>query len=155
MSSEFAERESALRQQVEESERVLDGLEADLRAIDANLESLAERHRHYDLVAKICTSLDELDELGAAHLFWDESAPGGGREQLAYARRNIEEFAEQVARVETDREAIVEQIRGQNSELDFLHYDMQDLIEEEESRIQVETLAKNAATAQIMPWSRG
>ena len=159
MSSDFAARESSLRQQVEDSERVLDGLEADLRAIDGDLESLAERSHHYDLLEKICSSLDELGDLGAAHLFWSESAPEGEHEQVAYARRNIEEFGEQVARVERDREAIVEQIRQQNSELDVLHYDMQDLIEEEESRKnewQVEREADEPATlAQVMPWSRG
>ncbi len=159
VNSEFAEKESALRQQAEGSERVLDGLQADLHAIDANLESLAERHHQYDLLAKICTSLDELDDLGAAHLFWSEDAPGRGREQLAYARRNIEEFGEQVARVEGDREAVVEQIRQQNSELDFLHYDLQALIEEEEGRknewIVEREADEPAETAQVMPWSRG
>ena len=159
MSAEITEREGALRLKVEESERILEGLEADLRAIDGQLESLAERQHHYDLLARILSSLDELDEAGAAHLFWSESAPDGEHEQIAYARRNIEEFGEQISRVEADRAAIVDRIHEQDSELDYLHYDMRDLLEEQESRDNEWLVEREAddqpATIQIMPWSRG
>jgi len=71
VSPELTTQEQSIRSQVELSERALDGLEADLRSIDAELEALAEDHHKYDVLKRVCQNLEELDDLDAAELFWD------------------------------------------------------------------------------------
>lgn len=160
MSSELSEQEQSLRKHVERSERVFDNLEADLRLIDAELEALAQRNHQYELLGQICRSLEELDGLGATCLFWgNEGDPDNLREHIHGARRRIDEFGEEIADVEERRQSITDKINDQNDSLDYLHYDLRDAIEREESR-QNEWLVERDIEdvpyrAQVMPWARG
>jgi hypothetical protein len=160
VSSEHSEQEQSLRKKVERSERVLDDLEAELRSIDAELEGLAQRNRQYELLEQICRSLEELDGLGARHLFWGKQGDNDtSLEHLQIARRNIDKFAEEIAKVEERRQAIVDKINGQNDVLDYLHYDLQDAIEREDSRKKEWLIEREPAALpyrpQVMPWARG
>jgi hypothetical protein len=152
--------EHSLRTAVEQSEHVLAELERDLQAVDCELEALAQRNRHYDVVRQVCASLEELESAGARHLFWDEqAAPDLASSCLQHARRNIDGFAVEVAEVESHRHAIVEKINRQNQNLDFLHYDLRDAIEHEESRQAEWIVEREVGTlpyhTQVMPWARG
>jgi hypothetical protein len=160
VSSEYSDQEQSLRTQVEQSEHVLDNLEDDLHTVDAELEALAQKHQKYEILADVCRSLEKLDNLGAAHLFWDEQGDSDVHaEHMRYARRKIDEFGEEVAQVETRRESIIEKIGDQNTALDYLHYDLQDVIEQEEGRRNEWLLEREASEsshrAQVMPWARG
>jgi hypothetical protein len=160
VSSEYSGEERSLREQVEDSERVLDNLESDLRVVDAELEALAQNHKQYAVLSSICNSLEELDELGVSQLFWGErSGIDDQVERLQHARRKIDEFGGEIARTEERRESIVDKIGNQNNSLDYLHYDLQDLIEEEEARSSEWFLERDSSElpdrAQIMPWARG
>lgn len=160
MSSEYAEQEQDLKSQVEQSERELEMFERDLRSVDSELEALSEQHHRYALLSNVCQSLEELDSLGGTHLFWSGGDASDTRaECLDHARRKIEEFGEEVAATESRRDAIVEKIGKQNLTLDYLHYDLQDIIEEEELR-RGEWLVEREENelpyrAQVMPWARG
>ena len=158
--SEHSEGAEFLQAKVEKSERVLGDLEANLRKVDAELEALAQRNHQYDVLAQVCRSLEELDDMGAGHLFWDKhSGPNRSTEQLRYARRKMEEFGEEVAAVEERRDSIIEKIGGQNDVLDCLHYDLRDAMEREESRQNEwqpeRELDDIPYRPQVMPWSRG
>lgn len=160
MNSEYSDDEQSLREQVETSEYVLGDLERELRAVDAELEGLAQQHHQYDVLSGICHSLEELDDLGAAPLFWGEYSSHDDRvERVQHARGNIDAFATAVAGVEQRRESIIGKIGEQNGALDYLHYDLQDLIEEEESRNNEWLLERDSSDsqyrAQVMPWTRG
>lgn len=160
MSSEHSGEERSLREQVEHSERVLDNLESDLRAVDAELEALAGNHHQYAVLSSICSSLEELDELGVPQLFWGErSGIDDQVERLRHARGKIDAFGAEIVRVEERRESIVDKIGNQNNSLDYLHYDLQDLIEEEEARSSEWLLERETSElqnrAQVMPWARG
>jgi outer membrane biosynthesis protein TonB len=160
VSSDPSGHEQSLREQVEQSEQSLDTLERELRAVDAELEQLAQQHPRYELLTSICSSLEELDRLGAAKLFWKEDGSSAEQAQrIAYAREQSDQYGRDIVRVETRREAIVEKIGTQNSQLDYLHYDMQDMIEQQENR-NSEWLPERDEQeipyhAQIMPWTRG
>ena len=165
MSSDFSEieqtpDEQVLRQQVEQSERVLDGFKRDLRAVDAEREELAHKNHEYDLLGRVCDSLQELGDMGAADLFWGQQGDADAqREQLRNAHRKIEEFGEQVARVEERRYSILETMNDQNQALDYLHYDLLDALEREEKRKSAWVIEREpdemAHRAQVMPWARG
>ncbi len=158
MSAETSE-EKQVREQVDKSELVLRGLERELRDIHGELEGLTQRNHHFDVLLKVCRSLEELDELDATHLFWDERIGNKQTEHLQHARKQMEAFAEKIARVEGSRQAIVEKIGDQNVQLDYLHYDLRDAIEREESRknqwVVERELGELSYHAQIMPWARG
>ena len=160
MSSDYLNQEKSLRGQVEKSELFLDDLERELHSVDGELDALAELNHRYDVLSRICSSLDELDELGASHLFWDSRSAGEDKtERVEYARRKIEKFGKKVASVEKERRSLIDKINDQNTELDYLHYDLLDIVEEEESRrnewlVEREESAP-AYRAQVMPWARG
>ena len=160
MSSEYSGEERSLREQVEDSERVLDNLESELRSADAELEALARNHHQYAVLSSICSSLEELDGLGVSQLFWGERGGIDDQvERLQHARSKIDEFGAEIARSEERRESIVDKIGNQNNSLDYLHYDLQDLIEEEEARSNEWIMERDTSElpnrAQVMPWARG
>ena len=138
---------------------MLDELEADLRATDAELETLAQNNHRYELLSQICGSLEELDALGAGDLFWDDGGGVARDAHLHHARRKINEYSDEIARVESRRGSIVEKINEQNFTLDYLHYDLQDIIEQAESRNNEWLVEREAdvlsARPQVMPWARG
>ena len=166
VSSEHSEKEQLLREQVGQSESVLGDLQTELRAIDAELEELAGRHHHYELLGQICRSLEELDAFGASHLFWDDhDGPDDPIERMrnveyiSNARRKIDDFGEEIARVEERRASITDKIGDQNDVLDYLHYDLRDAMEREEA-LKNEWLVERdvdqlSYRAQVMPWARG
>lgn len=159
-SSEFSAEELALREQREQNERVLDGFESDLREIDAELEGLVDKGHQYDVLSRICRSLEELDELGAAELFWDEQPDSDAcDERLRHAHGNIDDYGAEIIALEKRRDSILDQIDSQNLELDYIHYDVLDAAEREARRKnewvverEVDDLPYNK---QIMPWARG
>ncbi len=158
ISEEYGE-ETQLRDQVEQSEHVMAVLQKDLRQIDHELDELAKRTHQYDMVSEICASLEKLEEIGAADLFWDQAGEQDPSDRLRYAKNKIEKFGEEIAEVEYRRQSVLKKITDQNSELDYLHYDLQDAVEREENR-RSEWVVQRAANdpqyhEQVMPWARG
>ncbi len=152
--------EIALKSEVEKSQRVLEGFERELDAVNAELDAFVERNQQIDKLTQVCRALEELDAAGGAHLFWNE---GDGRasaeEHLRQARARMDEFAAEVAAVEARRDAILGKIEDQNVALDYLHYDLQEAIEREEAR-KAEWIVEREADVlpyrpQVMPWTRG
>ena len=159
MSAEHSIDEQQIRSRVEESERHLDDLERKLRGIDGELEALAERNHQYELLERACRSLEELDGLGAADLFWGSQGTPDAQSHIAGARRRIDDFAQEIAEVEGRRQAVVDKIGDQNDVLDYLHYDLRDAMERAEAQQhewQVEREENELPyRAQVMPWARG
>lgn len=149
-----------LQGQFKQSERLLNSLESDLRSIDRELDELAKRNEQYEALSQVCHSLEELDSLGAGHLFWDtESGPDNSAAHLRHARRLANEFATEISRVEDRRQAVVEKISEQNDVLDYLHYDLRDALERHEQSQDEWVVEREAdepsSRAQVMPWTRG
>lgn len=157
---EVSEDEQALRDKIGRAEMVLDEFEAELCDIDRQRDEQAGKRQQYDLLLKVCDSLEELDGLGAAHLFWDEQRDVANQnERLEYARRNIGIFGDDILRMEEQRGLVIEKIGDQNLILDSLHYDLREVMESEESR-QTEWVIERDEDelpyrTLIMPWTRG
>ena len=158
MTQDFKDREQSLRSQVSHHEQALDELQWELRALDAELEALAKDHFKYDLLSQACASLEKLDEADAGQLFWGRSGDDAS-ERLRFARRQVDKYYEEIGRVEGRKEGLLERIDEQNLQLDYLHYDLQDIIEAEESRNSEWIVEREESDlpfrAQIMPWARG
>ena len=100
---------------------MLERLSEELRGIDAEFEALAEAHPRYELLERACQSLQELDEIGAGHLFWDRQDDQRG-DRIAFARGQLDEYRAEIGRVEGRREAVLTKIDDQNIELDYLQW---------------------------------
>ena len=149
-------REDELRQDVEESERVLQGLERDLNAANDRLADLLHQGEKYTLLGDVCRSLDKLEELDAAHLFWGEHEDR--TTQIEAVRERIDAHQREINGAETQRESLIEQIGDQNRSLDCLHYELVDIMEREEARRGEWVVERDADTLpahkQVMPWAR-
>ena len=152
--------EQALREQIGEARQKLAGLEEDLRAVDGELESLSGERQQYQLLDGVCGSLEELDRLGAARLFWGQAGdPARTAAHLKKVREHVDRFNSQVAKIDSRRSSVLEQITAQHENLEYLGDDLIDALEEEESR-QAEWVVEREEEpqpyrAQVMPWMRG
>ena len=158
VSRDYSEEELLLKKQVEESEDALQALESELRDADAELDQLARKNQEFEILEQACRSLEELETMGAGHLFWGERdvEPTAA---LGSARRKIEEYGESIIRVEERRQAIIEKIDDRNTSLDYLHYDLAAAMEREENRKNEWLIERDVDElpphVQVMPWARG
>ena len=159
MALELSEEALAVKRQLEEDERVLKSYESDLNAANAEIEKKLENSHQFDVLSRICRSLEELDELGAADLFWDQDQSAETRQaRLRYAYQQIDEFGADVIALEKKRDSILDQIDDKNLALDYLHYDFLDAAEREERRRSEWLVERDADDLpnekQVMPWRR-
>ena len=160
MNPEFSEKEQSLLEQVEESELVLDELNRELQGFEEKLAQLASLDQRYVLLGEACRSLEDLDDLGATHLFWGEKGDAASSaERIRDARIKIDSHCEEIVNVEKQRYALIEKIGDQNLALDCLHYDLTDLMQREEERKNEWRVERESDELpqyeQVMPWSRG
>ena len=91
----MTEEEFALREQIEQRQQELGGLEQSLAAANTDLERLSAQKNQYELLEEICESLLKLDGLGVEQLFWGkQSGSGSTTEHVHDVRRRIESFNE-------------------------------------------------------------
>ena len=138
----------------------LDGLVGDLRAIDAELDGLAPERKQHHLLQDLCTAFDQLNEAGAAALFW-----GGDRatididERLRAARARVSAFDERIGEIEARRRAQLDEINQQQEHAQWLEDDVFEALEEEE-RIKHEWIVEREidsirAALAMESWSQG
>ena len=158
VNGENSNEELTLREQVEGSEQALKGLERDLQNIGIELEQLAAQDRQFDVLSQVCRSLEELDDLGAAELFW-QGRDINPADYIEEARDRIQNHGESLFQVEQRRNAIFDKIGDQNVTLDCLHYSLVDVLERDERRQNEWVVERDAeeypAHEQVMPWARG
>jgi outer membrane biosynthesis protein TonB len=151
--------EESLREQLRLSEQELAQLEDDLKGVDDELVVLANKRETFDKLEIVCTSLEELDDAGAGELFWGGAAHEDKAARLDHARWEIGQYHESLVEVESRREKVLKDIDEQNVQLDYLHYDLQDIIEQEENEQNQWVVERDEDAEpnaiQIMPWSRG
>ena len=155
-----SQEEQELRARVEQVRGRLQGLNADLRVVDDEVESLAPRRIQHELLDRACGSLEKLGELGVASLFWGERLePARVAEQLRGARSRVTAFQAQLAELEARRRAILDGIGREEENLEILGDDLYQAREDEERRklewvVEREAGAEPARTM-VMAWARG
>ena len=159
VTEDLTNNEQSLRTQFEQSEQELSDLEQNLQGVNAELVELAEKSHEFDVLGEVCRSLKELENLGAADLFWNSQDDVETRgSKLASAQQKIDEYSTEINRVEDRRDSVLERIGDQNQSLDSLHYDLLDIVEREESRKNEWLVERDADEApqhvQVMPWTR-
>jgi len=152
--------ELRLKEQLQRSERELEELERELTAIEGELEAQIEKEARYEALARVCEAFEDLDKNGASYLFWgDLQRPESTARHLESVRGKINEFTEEVARIEDRRDAVLDKIGDKNRSMDYLYYDLRDATEREESRKSEWIVEREEPElpkrSLVMPWSRG
>jgi hypothetical protein len=155
-----AQEEQQLRGQVAQARGRLQGLAADLRVVDDEVEGLAPQRTHHELLDQACGSLEKLGDLGAASLFWGEGVePGRVAEQLRGVRSRVRAFQAKLGVLDERRGAILAKIAREEENLEILGDDLYQLWEEEERRklewIVERDIGPVPPRAQHMAWARG
>lgn len=135
-------------------------LALELGAVEAELDGLlGERVRH-DLLERVCSTLEELDEACGADLFWDGLAAGGERAaHIGRARGRGAQVRARLDEVEGRRDGVLTQISAQNEELLLLEdeaFEHQEELERQRNEWIVEReLEAGRARPHLMQWMRG
>ena len=142
------------------SQESVDALVGELRALDAQLETLATERNQHRLLHQVCDALGELGKLGGAQLFWGSSAAvATGEDQLGRVRERVIAFEGRVGEVEARRQSTREQIDKEQYRVDLIEDELFEAQEEEE-RLQQEWIVEREISGLhprplIMPWTWG
>lgn len=151
--------EHSLRIQVENVSRILDGMERKLGALDAEMSSHSNERNQYELLSTIVTTLDKLEEAGAADLFWDSKTTGySPASQLQRVRHAIVAYEKKIGAIEGKRQEVQATIKLETTNLRRLNEELEELEEQTESLRQEFAIVREAAVLPfrplVMPWSR-
>jgi hypothetical protein len=132
----------------------------ELNGIDDALEGLSTERQHYALVQEACGALEKLSELGGAELFWgDRPADGNGDFHIGTVRRRVDEFERRISDIESSRQSILDRIRKQQENTEYLEDDLDEAQRQEELRKQEWVVEREIGPLSdcepVMPWSRG
>ena len=148
-----------LRVQIETAKRRLEDLNRALARIDTEAEGLGEQRERFELLEQACGTLEKLEELGGAHLFWGTAAEDRKTaEHIRLARARVGTLRERLQEIEKRRHAVVDQINDGQGVLDILEADLYELELEEEERKQEWIIERELVVSErptLMPWARG
>jgi prefoldin subunit 5 len=155
-----SQQEQELRAQVEQVRERLEHHAAELRVVDAEIETLAPQRTHHDLLEQACGSLEKLGELGVGSLFWGERIESARvAEQLRAVRSRITAFQAQLGELEARRRTVLAGVGREEEDLEFLAEDLYQAREAEERRklewIVEREISPAATRVQVMAWARG
>jgi hypothetical protein len=148
-----------LNAQIEQTREILDELEGQLRAVEAELETYFAEKERFDLLRKVCDGLERLGDLGAGELFWEglpeTDDPAG---HLARIRGRLSAFEEETREAREVRDSLRAMVDQHLEELDYL-YDEVDQAHQREERRREEFVVEREISLlpfrrAIMPWTK-
>ncbi len=148
-----------LREELAAAERTLETREAELAAVDAELEALADKRVRYEPLEEACQTIEKLEEAGLSRVFWGERATDAQvKAHLADVRSEIESLAGVQLDIDARRETARKRVREQLDDIALIESDLIETIEADERKRQ-EWLVEREATEleprlQILPWAR-
>lgn len=152
--------EETLRKELRAAREKIDQLVGDLRGVDRELEELSGEQEQYTLLRSVCTSLDQLEELGGGDLFWDaQDAGGGAADRLRLVRARVDEFEKRIGGIEDRRQSLLDEIQVHEDGADLIAGDVLEAERLEELKKREWIIEREDAEITIhdaiMPWARG
>ena len=160
MDFEITSEQQELQDELALNQRRLAELDDERHAVEAELQSLAGQREKFELVENICSSLDKLEALDAADLFWGDKLPSADwQTHLAAVREQSASFGASLGTIEARHIELQRAIVEQDDLCDLLHDRLLELEEEEEQR-QNDWVVEREESEElkrwlIMPWARG
>ena len=156
-------RHQELQAQITEAIEKIAGLETKLRALDELLASISEQRQKYQLLGELCVSLQKLNDLGAADLFWgepeDSSSHSSSHEsKLTRMQAAVAEFQQKVTALQQSRNTLLADIQNKTAGLHPLQTQLAKL-RDTKSRPRNQSVVARAARPMplrpvALPWSR-
>ncbi|HQS59775.1 MAG: hypothetical protein B7Y56_15670 [Gallionellales bacterium 35-53-114] len=159
MSTSTLQQEQSIQGQIARINENIAGLEKKLGVLDDELASHANQRQQYKLLSDICSSLDQLNGMGASDLFWGSEATGYDPEkQLQRVRSVVSEFEQKIDVIEQSRSSLQAEINQESGEILLLNDQLAELQEEAE-RIKNEYILERRESEipfhpMVMPWTR-
>ncbi|MDH3213765.1 MAG: AgmX/PglI C-terminal domain-containing protein [Myxococcales bacterium] len=132
----------------------------ELQVIDEMLEELSTERQQHALVQEACGALEKLNELGGAELFWgDRPADGNGGSHIGMVRQRVDQFERRISDIESSRQSLLDRIRRQQENTEYLEDDLDEAQQQEELRklewVVEREIGPLPDCEPVMPWSRG
>lgn len=160
MNTSLAQRQQVLIDQIEGEERELSGLQTRLQEVETALTEKAPQRQKFQLLGVICESLDQLNAMGAANLFWGDGVSEQEHEaKISRTREIAEEFNSELTELDQAQATLVHDIDFRQGNINELNYHLAEVTEElENSRydmvIEREADDEKLFAAGLMPWSK-
>jgi len=127
--------EDALNAQLAEARGRIDKLSSELGFVESELASMETERQQFSLLQDVCVGLEKLNELGADDLFWKGRLDvHDGVHHVRQVREKVDEFGRHFDQVESKRVSIVEKIKEEQNEVDFIADDLFELKRREEQK---------------------
>ena len=150
---------SPLNAQIEQVRGTLAGLESEMRAVEAELETFSADRLRFDLLREACSVLDRLDELQAGQLFWGEVPEMDSAGHMALVRSRLARFDGEIGGVLEKQANLKAQANGCSDELENLYYEIQDAYARDERRENEFAIERELSPVphypSDMPWNLG
>lgn len=158
MNTSLAQRQQELSELITSEEQVLVDLHSDLQKVDSELTELEPQRQQFHLLGVVCESLDQLNAMGCASLFWGDGASSEHEEKMLRSRSLADEFNGRLSVLDSNRTALLEEIQNRQEDIGELSYHLDEVTEElENSRydfvIEREPDDEKLFRAGVMPWS--
>ena len=157
---QLAEARQALAEQHLQERRKLEALESAAEAAEDELVDFEATRGDFELLQHACEAVEKLSEQRISVLFWGEEMAGvPAQAHLRKALAKVDDFYTELKRLEAAYRAAVDAIEGQQGALELVDYDLEQALQEEESRRQEWIVERepnyfpNRLLA--MPWMRG
>ena len=132
MTQAISKEQKDIHSRVEQTREEVAILEGKRKKLDAKLAGLSEQRQQYELLDQVCVSLEKLDQIGAAHLFWGEKKrPQDIVDHVAQVRAVATAFVQKARDIEQEKALLTERIHEEEWKLVDLTYAIADLQEEE------------------------
>lgn len=135
----------------------LEALKAELAVAEAEVLTFYVDHQRFDALREVCNAIDRLDQLDAAHYFW-EGLPGSDPVgHLGRMRQEIARFEAEIQGALEREKSLKGQTRACLDQLDILDEEIRQAHAREERRIDELVIEREASPLpyrqMIMPWS--
>ena len=157
MTQAISKEQKDIHSRVEQTREEVAILEGKRKKLDAKLAGLAEQRQQYELLDQVCVSLEKLDQIGAAHLFWGEKKqPQDIIDHVVQVRAIATAFVQKARDIEQEKALLTDRIHEEEWKLVDLTYAIADLQEEEAAAadefVVVRELADMPYRPMVMPW---
>jgi hypothetical protein len=145
--------------QIERVRQKHEGLERELRVVEAELGTFSADKQRFDALRDVCNAFDKLGELKADELFW-EGLPQGknGAQHLERVRSRIGRFDEDIRGYLEKQTSLQQQINQCFDELEILNEEVREAYDREGRRKEEFIIEREISPvpyrAIIMPWTK-
>jgi outer membrane biosynthesis protein TonB len=147
-----------LNAQIEQTRKIKEALEGDLRVVEAEIETFSAERQRFEALREVCNAFDKLGALEAGKLFWEGVPEDKAAAHLERVRGRVTRFEEEIHGVLEQQETLQEQIDRKIDELGFLYEEVREAHVREEQRKEEFVIEREAIRQpyrpMVMPWTK-